>query len=260
MKLSVRARTGIRRACRLMWVAVVAWVLGGCATETSLSRDAFVATYGCPKNQVAVSGNGDSVPIEAAGCGHSAQYSGCFTSTGCVSVQDLAVSEASTAWSCPKQRIEIGPTRAPDPPPPPTDVAADPARLTIWKGQHDGPVTHRTLSAAGCDHKGDVTCDYGVVPGVPGVTNNTGVWACSVSPPNSPASVALDTIVKAQLQGLATGSAVVKPEMLEGLATQMDASGQTAVAQALRAKAQQLRTAAGAPQDDSVNRISTTVH
>jgi hypothetical protein len=119
-------------AAKVTWVAAV--FLWGCGTEMSLSRDAFVAAYRCPKDQVAVSGNGGSLPIEVVGCGHSAQYSGCCTSQGCVSVQDLAVSEASATWSCPKQQIQIGPSRAPDPPQPPADVAADPARLSIWTG------------------------------------------------------------------------------------------------------------------------------
>jgi hypothetical protein len=245
--VAFRTRTPYQR---LFSVLVVAWVLGGCsATERSLSRDAFIATYGCPKTQVVVSGNGDSIPIEAVGCGHSAQYSECYTSKGCVSVQDLALSEASTTWSCPKQQIEIGMSRALDPPQPPADVAADPARLTIWRGQHAGPVTHRTVSASGCGQKAEVTCDYGVVPGVPGVTNSTGVWACNVPPPSSPASVALDVLAKAQLEALATGSGVgAKPEALEALAAQLDALGQTAMAQALRAKAQQLRAASATPR------------
>jgi hypothetical protein len=64
--------------------------------------------------------------------------------------------------------------------------------------------------------------------------------------------------VKAQLQGLASGSAIGgKPEVLEALAVQMDASGQTAVAQALRAKAQQLRVGGAAGATSAIGSSAT---
>ncbi len=181
MRLSLRTRGGIP-AAKVTYVAAVGLLLGGChASERTLARDAFVAAHGCPKNQVVVSGNGDSVPIEAVGCGHRVQYS-CPTSIVCVSVQDLAVSAASSTWSCPEERIQVGSSRPPDPPQPPADIAADPARLAIWKGQLASPVTHRTLTASGCGEEGDVSCTYTIDPGVPGITNSVGIWGCFAPP------------------------------------------------------------------------------
>jgi hypothetical protein len=65
MKFLVRGASAINGVAKVTWVAAA--FLGGRATEKSLSRDAFVAAYGCPKDQVAVSGNDDSLPIEVVG-------------------------------------------------------------------------------------------------------------------------------------------------------------------------------------------------
>jgi hypothetical protein len=187
MRLSARAATGIRRARGLPWVAVAALFLGGCfASERTLTRDAFVAAYACPKNQVSVQGDGATRPLEAVGCGHDVQYD-CHVSHGaivCTPVQSVAVSSASTAWSCPENRISVEAIPAPTPKPP-ADVLADPARLAIWQGQLAASPSTLTFAASGCGKKAEVSCTYSIAPG-DGVTYGDNLsWSCFPAPDGS---------------------------------------------------------------------------
>jgi hypothetical protein len=54
-------------------VALVAPLVGGCATDASLARDYFVSDYTCPSDQVTVEPSSDGVVL-ARGCGHEAKY------------------------------------------------------------------------------------------------------------------------------------------------------------------------------------------
>lgn len=186
MRLPIRT-TVATRAAGFTCVAVVGFVAGCWASDTSVARDTFAATYSCPKNQVSVSGNGQDVPIEAVGCGHSAQYSCIASSPACTSAQETAVSAASDAWSCPRARIQVGTNRAlAAPEPPPADVAADPARLAIWQQHHAGPTVQRTFSTSGCGKQEDVLCVYSLQTWIAsGLPASGGMWSCSMPPPSS---------------------------------------------------------------------------
>jgi hypothetical protein len=183
MRLSAQASTGIRRARGLTWVAVAVLCLGGCfASERTLARDVFVAAYGCPKNQVWVQGDGATTPLEATGCGHTTYYE-CHASLErhaivCAPLQESAVSAASTAWSCPANRVSVEANPAPTPTPPP-DVAADPERLAIWQRQLAAPPSALTFSASGCGQTAQVSCLYSIENGVSsGLPTSDVRWSC----------------------------------------------------------------------------------
>lgn len=65
-----------------MWsIALLVPLMWGCASQTTIARDMFVADRSCPSDQVtAVSRGADQVSIEVVGCGETAQYS-CYRFT-----------------------------------------------------------------------------------------------------------------------------------------------------------------------------------
>jgi hypothetical protein len=97
-----------------------------------------------------------------------------LASSGC-SLQSRAVTAASAAWSCPEDRIEVvsmgGPNGAE--PQPPADVAADPARLDVWKRNRPDPSDVREFSASGCGRTGTIECRYTF-----DVANQNLHWVC----------------------------------------------------------------------------------
>jgi hypothetical protein len=158
--------------------------------------------------------------------------------SGC-SLQSRAVTAASTAWSCPEDRIQVAPVDIPlgavqQPPP---EIAADPARLAIWRKGRPDPSDLREFSASGCGKTGAIECRYAY-----DYVNQGLHWVCAVPNP-------LIVDISGRVDGLGPQSGVVgaTPEALEALAAQMDASGQATVAEALRAKAQQLRAGGAGP-------------
>jgi hypothetical protein len=77
---------------RLSWVCLGALFLGGCASASSVARDAFVAKYACPPGQATADDDGEG-HAKVTGCGQSARYecardtepcredpTGCYTS------------------------------------------------------------------------------------------------------------------------------------------------------------------------------------
>jgi len=131
----VRVTYAVAAILACVCVAPLGLAVSGCGEmfkgDAAIARDTFATAFVCPKTQVAINGDGYAIPVEAAGCGHSAQYDchgdASVNAIVCNPVQQLAKSAASTAWSCPEDRISIesNPTPAPQPP---ADVAADPAR------------------------------------------------------------------------------------------------------------------------------------
>ncbi len=147
-----------------------------------------------------------------------------------------AVESASTAWSCPKDRIAVVSEAAPTQAAPPADVAADPAadpaRLAIGKKHLPDPDSHRVFVLSGCGNTGSFQCsleDYYWGSG----PHTSSEWFCSLATEISLRS-------RTTRNGL---DSAASPEALEALAAQIDASGQGVVAQSLRAKARQLRAA-----------------
>jgi hypothetical protein len=77
MNSSVRASV---TSARRPWLGLAMFLVGGCASQASVARDAFVASYLCPSHQVSVRGvrggpSGDVHLVEVTGCGHDVQYS-----------------------------------------------------------------------------------------------------------------------------------------------------------------------------------------
>jgi hypothetical protein len=144
-----------------------------------------------------------------------------LASSGC-SLQSRAVTAASAAWSCPEDRIQVAPADIPlgavqQPPP---DIASDPARLAIWRRGRPHPSDVRDFSVSGCGKTGTIECRYAYDVAQQGL-----LWTCAVPNP-------LIVDVTARVEWLGTQPVVgATPEMLETMAAQMDASGQTAVAQ-----------------------------
>jgi hypothetical protein len=73
------------RLRRLTWLGVVALLVGGCASYSSLAHDQFGAKYSCLSDQVTV-GPPAEMPsnytvIDATGCGYETKYR-CFHSAG----------------------------------------------------------------------------------------------------------------------------------------------------------------------------------
>jgi hypothetical protein len=59
-----------------MWLM---WLADGCASQASVARDTFAASYLCPSYQVSARGvrggpSGDAHLVEVTGCGHDVQY------------------------------------------------------------------------------------------------------------------------------------------------------------------------------------------
>jgi hypothetical protein len=191
MKLSTRTASVTPAVVLHAWVTVVGWALGGCGPWSlpPIVRDTFAAAYGCPKDHVSVTGDGSTIPVEAAGCGHTAQYDcqgdASVNAIVCTPVQQVAKSAASNAWSCPEDRISVETNPVPAAPQPPADVAADPARLAIWQRQHAAPPSVRTFSASGCGQKAQVSCTWSVLAGDGVTSGDSVVWSCFSTPDGS---------------------------------------------------------------------------
>jgi hypothetical protein len=76
MNSSVRARVTI---IRYPWLGLGLLLASGCASQSSVARDAFAASYLCPSYQVSVQTvrggpSGDGPLFEVTGCGHDVQY------------------------------------------------------------------------------------------------------------------------------------------------------------------------------------------
>jgi len=89
--------------------------------------------------------------------------------SGCAQADPLpvAVSAASVAGSCPKERLNAVP--ATDPPKaPPADIAADPARLAIWQrtqaDNQPNPERDRGFNISGCGGEWRTHCLYQYLP------------------------------------------------------------------------------------------------
>jgi hypothetical protein len=156
---------------------------------------------------------------------------GLCTPRGCDSdylrqAHDQFVTEAS----CPGDRVTTvaSPPTAPAPPP---EIAADPARAQVWgQTQQDRTKDLHVVTARGCGTETAYECRFFAENRAPMCTR----------------AVALPVVGE-------------RPEMLEALAAQMDASGQTSAAQALRARAQQLRAAGGTAPSPSASSSSAPV-
>jgi hypothetical protein len=170
----------------------------------------------------------------------------------CASLSGGARETFSKLATCPPERVTVVERpdyRRPVPPAsPPPDVVADPERLALWHQQRekdrkeagDNPCFGDTpFEATGCGRRIIMCCGHpeGSSPG----TIDGSKVGCVPQPDDSPAPAGVSST---------QGNVVVAdatPEMLETLAAQMDASGQTAVAQRLRARAQHLRAAGTGP-------------
>jgi hypothetical protein len=158
---------------------------------------------------------------------------------GC-SPRTRATTAASIAWSCPEDRIVLERAPAASAADPPPDIAADPARLAIWKRSASDPSETMNFSASGCGQKGTVSCFYDATPG------QTSSWRCveASSPPHSSA-------LKTKVEEIKVASAGGAPETLEAMAKQLEALGEMDEAQRLRVRAQTLRTSGNAPAPEA---------
>ena len=101
--------------------------------------------------------------------------------SGCAQADPLpvAVSAASVAGSCPKDRLNAVPTTGAAKAPPP-DIAADPARLAIWQrtqaDNQPNPETDRSFHISGCGGEWRTHCVYQYLP------DKGNHWACWAIP------------------------------------------------------------------------------
>lgn len=157
----------------------------------------------------------------------------------------MASFAASQAFSCPEQRLTVVDAPAAAPAGPPEDVARDPQRLALWSKSQPAQ-RDRHFVVSGCGRNAQIVCRW--TEFMSG-TSPTAGWGCAPEEHQPIAtSTATDGSTPEELSSGASVSVVAAtPELLEALATQMDNSGQTAAAHALRARAQQLRAGATSP-------------